>query len=242
MYSKPKKHIIKDTQETLALIEERGHMYIDGSYSNRQAPLIVYCAIHENEHATTFYNYNRSRTGCPCCGKAQVSAKLRGRTFSEQTIERMSVSASKRPYRGGKPRRLLRSWRETHTYRQWRNKVLKAYQYQCAITGSKKKEAGDLVVHHLYSATVRNELAYNVNNGIVLTRQIHTMFHLEHSYYNNTLEQFISFLEQIRQNPTLISSQGGPEGPQGSETRAYDPERVIKLQERLEGIRLMLES
>lgn len=190
VYRKKSTDIVKDTKEVLELIKERGHDYIEGSYRNREAVLIVWCPIHNNEHTTTFHNYKRSRTGCPCCGKAQASNKLKGRQFSEETIQKMSSAAQTRPLRGGKPRR----WRETHSYRQWRKAVLKAYNNECAVTGIKLENTGDLEVHHLYGANTRTDLTYVVENGIVLHKDIHVSFHKKYSFNNNTLEQFLSFL------------------------------------------------
>ncbi len=50
-------------------------------------------------------------------------------------------------------------------------------------------------------------------------------------------------LENFKENPcTPISSQAHSEEWEGSETRAYDPERIMKLQERLGQIELELFS
>jgi hypothetical protein len=72
----------------LKLIEERGHLYIRGEYVTKGSELEVACLEHKGVHVTTFTNYKRSKTGLPCCGKAQVSEKLTGRTFSEETIKK----------------------------------------------------------------------------------------------------------------------------------------------------------
>ena len=240
VYRQKKEVIIKKTKETMALIQERGHEYIDGSYENRSSVLVIWCPHHGNEQVTTFYNYNRSRTGCLCCGRDQVSLKLQNRQFSEETRKKMSDSAQTRPNRGGKPRR----WRETHSYRKWRENVFTVYENECAVTGLKKQKKGDLEVHHLYGTQSYPNLAYTVENGIILHQDIHLLFHTKYGYNANTLEQFLEFLLFLAQNPktlqsTLISSQD--EKPirfsKGSETRAYDPERVMKLHERLEGIK-----
>ena len=156
----------------------------------------------------------------------------------------MSTAAQERPSRGGKPRR----WRETHKYRLWflsellfrRKAVVEAYGNLCAVTGRPAKTAGDLDAHHLYSTTTYPHLTYKVENGILLHKEIHTLFHQKFGYTSNTLEQFLSFLIEFKKYMP-ISSQGELENSQGSETRVYDPERVRKLHERLEGIRLSLQ-
>jgi 5-methylcytosine-specific restriction endonuclease McrA len=170
-------------------IEERGHIFVEGTYQNRESPLIVWCPIHNNEHTTTFYNYNRSQTGCPCCGRDQVSEKLTGRQYSEETLQKMTVAAGRRPYRGGKPRR----WREDNNYRNWRGAVFLAYNNECAVTGTKLQYVGDLVVHHLNCAKNHSHLAYVPENGIVLEKELHVYFHKTYGYGNNTVGQFKSF-------------------------------------------------
>jgi hypothetical protein len=231
VYQQKKEEIVKKTKKVMSLIEKRGHDYIDGSYQNRSSILVIWCPIHGNEYKTTFYNYERSLTGCLCCGRAQVSTKLKSRLFSQDTIDKMSISARIRPERlGGKPRR----WRETHSYRKWRAEVLKIYNYQCAITG-KKQTTKNLVVHHLYGTTVYPHLVYHIKNGIVLHKEYHLLFYKKYGYGLNTLEQFLDFLFFISQlqKSKLISCQGELENSQGSETRVYDPERVMKLHEHL---------
>lgn len=235
----------KRTQEqTLETIEKRGHLFVEGQYETRQSPLIVWCPKHFHEHVTTFANYNRSRTGCPCCGKAQVSEKLYDRQYSEETISRMSVSARQRPLRGGKPRR----WRHDSDYLKWRKQVFERFDFRCAITGISKDKVppGDLVVHHLNGAKHYPHLIYVPENGIVLTKELHMAFHNEYGYGKNTVFQFQSFLlsliETQKSVSKPISSQANPEGLEGSETRAYDPDRVMELHECLGRIALLWEG
>jgi hypothetical protein len=219
MYKQKKQVIIQKTRKVFELIKEREHVYIGGSYQNRSSILTIWCSIHLNEHTTSFWNYERSKTGCPCCGKDLVSKKLKNRKFSEKTLKLMSQSALERPLRGGQSRR----WREDHIYRKWRQKVFEAYQNNCAITGKEKISNGDLVAHHLYGANNFPNLVYSVENGIVLYKEIYEKFHLKYGYTKNTLDQFLEFIEFM-----LISSQD-EKLSQGSETRAS----LIELQERL---------
>jgi hypothetical protein len=129
-----------------------------------------------------------------------------------------------------------------------------AFNFECAITGLKRKDH-PLIVHHLISAHLNEDLAYDPNNGITLTPSLHMFFHKKFGYRNNSIGQMKSFLiylldkrnqkeiyltlrEFETKNPFLtpISSQATSEEVEGSETRAYDPERVMKLHERLEQI------
>jgi hypothetical protein len=156
MYKQTQEQIENTTQQTMENINKNGHEYVEGVYENRESVLIVWCPTHTEEHVTTFYNYNRSRTGMPCCGKEVVRAKLLNRQYSPETLERMRIAASQRPFRGGQPRR----WRETNTYRRWRETVFEDFGSECAVTGLKKINTGDLVVHHLYAAKSYKELIY----------------------------------------------------------------------------------
>jgi Protein of unknown function (DUF723) len=232
-------------EQTLKNIEKRGHPHtiVSRQYETKQSPLIVWCPKHFHEHVTTFTNYNRSQTGCPCCGKDRVSQKLSNRQYSEETLRRMSLAARERPLRGGKPRR----WRNDFDYLKWRGKVFQRFDFKCAITGISKEQLppGNLVVHHLNCAN--HHPRYNCTcvpeNGIVLIKELHVAFHNQYGYGKNTVLQFQSFLlsliETQKSISKPISSQTNSEGLEGSETRAYDPNRVMELHECLGRISLL---
>ena len=219
--------------QTLNKIEENGHVFISGSYENRNSKLIIYCPKHDIENNTTFYNYNRSRTGCLFCGREQVSEKLTDRQFSEETHQKMIQSANKRPFRGGKPRR----WRENQPYRNWRAAVCDRWDNECAVTGIKNKAGlgatgvADapsarplkpiLIAHHLISAHSKEALALNVVNGILIHTDIHTTFHKNFNYTNNNVSQFKKFILLLLKGEIVmpISSQADSKESEGSETR-----------------------
>lgn len=94
------------------------------------------------------------------------------------------------------------------------------------------------------SAHANASLVLVVENGIVLSKGIHTAFHDAYTYKNNTVAQFKEFIMKLLNKEIVvpISSQGGPGGSQGSETRVYDPERIMKLHERLSEIEAILET
>lgn len=239
-YKNTKEQIQKTTKQTMANLENRGHIFVTGTYENRDSVLIVWCPKHANEHSTTFYNYNRSQTGCPCCGREKVSKKLQNRQYSQETLDKMKAAASTRPFRGGKPRR----WRETNTYQNWRAAVLQEFDFECAITGKQKEKSGDLVVHHINCAKNNPDLIYAIENGIVLESKLHTEYHQKYGYGGNTISQFQEFLLYLLEKQELlsmlISNLATSEKVEGSETRVYDPERVMKLHERLEEVKLII--
>ena len=235
-YCQQKKVIIKITKRVMNLINKRNHTYICGTYKNKTSKLIIWCNVHCTEHTTTFDNYQRSRTGCLCCGRVQTSKKLTNRRFSQETLKKMSVSAQNRTDRN---KQILR-WRETMNYRKWRKHVLSIYNWQCAITGTKKKRGGDLVVHHLYGAKNFPHLIHHPKNGIVLQKYLHVAFHNQYGYTSNTLDQFLLFLLNLCQNneKMLTKNQKTCKNVVGLETRDYDYQRIHNLYKNLETLNI----
>lgn len=152
----------------------------------------------------------------------------------------MSKAAFEISLRGGKPR----GWRKESKYLKWRELVFKRYNFECALTGISKKNnlPGNLVVHHLNSANSHPHLVYVVENRVVLTKELHLLFHKKYGYTKKTLFQFPFFLRSLLETQesksTPISSQANSEELDGSETRAYDPDRIKKLHECLGKISL----
>jgi len=58
-------------------------------------------------------------------------------------------------------------------YQEWRLKVLEKYNNRCAISN----RDFDLDVHHLIGKAEENARALDVDNGIVLNKEIHQMLH-----------------------------------------------------------------
>jgi hypothetical protein len=214
-------------EKMLLLIKERNHEFVSGNYENKLSKLEVYCPIHNILHKTNFDNYRRSKTGLPCCGKDRRSNLLTGRVYSPETIVKMKLGARNRP----RKMRTSREWRKTQEFRDWRMGFRKDWDYVCAITGKK----GDLDTHHLYNGTRYESFRYNLDNGILIDTYYHKLFHDNYGYYDNTLEMFLEFISK------LINNQVQLENWKGLETRAYDPERVMKSHERLAQLQFKLE-
>lgn len=220
--------------------------------SEREALLKIRCNAHSIANAepiqTTYHNYLRAKTGLPCCGKQRVSQKLQGRVFSEESRQKMSVS--RKQVWETKPRAI--DPRDSIHYDSWRKKAQELGKYKCAITGVRPL---NLDVHHLYSMKHFPSLMYNVDNSVLLDREIHKKFHSIWRYRTpNTIDQFMQFLNYILSNlefrhrvfsmavarpvhkvniETTISSQSSEESDEGSETRVYDPKRIKRLHERM---------
>jgi hypothetical protein len=245
--------------EMLELIKFRGHVFISGELTNHQREkcYFVYCPrLAEPDHTmhVSFKNYKRSRNGCLFCGRDVVSSKLTNRTFSEETIEKMTIAANSRPFRGGKPRR----WRKNQAYRNWNLLAREQWKNECAISGYKQDEntptdEKKLVVHHLIGVSKEDCLALVAENAILIHRDLHMTFYNIYGYRENTVEQFIEFLEKLKNNEVNVSissqsdsvssvSEGEREESQGSETRGFDYDKIVRLQERLKEVNVILKS
>ena len=246
------------------LVKSRNHQLISGKMINHQREVcyIVHCSLHDHTMEVSFFNYKRSKTGCLFCGIEKVSSTFSGRQFSEETIERMTVSAYQRPDRGGRPRR----WRETHSYRAWNSLVRENWNHQCAITGIQNENNSisdqpqdvnqqKLVVHHLIGVSKEDCLALVVENGILIHKDLHVAFHNKYGYRKNTVAQFLDFIQKLAKNEIIVSisnqrnpvslplvAENNKEGFQGSETRVYDSDKIMKLHERLKEIEIILET
>lgn len=122
-------------------------------------------------------------------------------------------------------------WRRRPEYRQWEKAVRLKWGNVCAVTGLEIN--GDL--HHLDSGVE------GMYDPIPLWAPLHVTFHKKYGYKRFTKRDFLVFLqdhdkelqELLEAFDMLISSQGQQECWQGSETRVYDPGRIMRLHERL---------
>ena len=203
---------------TLDKIDFNGHAYISGDYETKESELVVFCITYEVEHCTTFTNYCRSKTGMPCCGKLATSKKLLGRNYSRETLDKMRQAALNRirlPSIG-------QDWRRSAEARIWEKEVKNMWNKECPISGNQ----ANLVMHHFFSGAryekveLRDTLLYHVNNGILITKELHVDFHKIFGYERNTIEQFQIYVENLQK---LISSQAHQKWWEGSETRVDDP-------------------
>jgi hypothetical protein len=191
---------------------------------------------------TTFWNYKRSRTGLECCGKAQVSQKLQNRTFSPESLRKMTAAK-----RAADQRRGVRSDPEKKEIRsrnaKWRQKVLTLYKYQCVMTGLRLRDPDgadrEVECHHLYGQKNYRHLALMTLCGIPLIKSLHEEYHKLYGYKTATLNTFLIYLQRFCNLDTPISRQANLEGFEGSETRVHNPEQIMKLHERLKTLQTL---
>ncbi len=79
---------------------------------------------------------------------------------------------------------------------KWRKSVFERDNYICQISGEK----GYLIAHHLESYDINIELRTVVSNGIILGKELHTLFHKIYGYGKNTTAQFREFQKNYQQN------------------------------------------
>jgi len=137
VYRLPESAKLEKEVEIIARVKNHGHIKLEGDYQGKNSRLIIYCPKHNIIAETTYTNYKRSRTGLTCCGKQQVSCKLKGRVYNEDTIEKMRTASLNRPPRGGSE---ARYWRKTNSYIQWRKEIFRLWHFECSITGRRNSE------------------------------------------------------------------------------------------------------
>lgn len=184
-----------------------------------------------------------------------VREKLTGRVFSETSRQKMSESMKE--YWLTQPR--AKDLRDRIEYDQWRSKVQKEGMFKCSVTGIRPKQ---LHAHHLFSISEFPSIRYNPQNGVLLDAKVHDAFHRVWGYKQPvTIDLFIRFLKDLIQDEQFrkhvfslteprssttpkfqleISSQTSKQLDLGSETRVYDPQRIMKLHERMVELRLIL--
>jgi len=87
----------------------------------------------------------------------------------------------------------MSTWHSSREYRVWRVKVIRK-QKECLICSSRKRRAA----HHMNSGSYFPNERYDLNNGVCLCGEHHSMFH--NSYKNSyrekcTKKDFANFLE-----------------------------------------------
>lgn len=164
--------------------------------STDKAKLSIRCTKHmkptDPPIQTNIKAYLRAATGLNCCGNDSKSKKLTNRTFSPESLEKMSQAAIIR--QASRPRAV--DPRDSIKYDQWRAKVQKEGGWKCCITGVRPKS---LAAHHLFSLTTFRSIGFNSSNGVTLHAKLHNIFHKIYGYKKPVnITCFIMFLEDLR--------------------------------------------
>ena len=139
------------------------------------------------------------RSGCPKCKKTITSITHKNKITTLETRKLIGLKASQRvgsllgrigknhpAWKGGYARDFRNP--STQDY-SWKKNVLKVYNYKCALTLC----TSNLVCHHLNGWNAYPEQKFDISNGVVITREIHSKFHTAYKFGSNTEIQFIQF-------------------------------------------------
>lgn len=183
------------------MTSERTHCVISmNNYKNIHSKITFFCYVCESIFETTAHSYrNAKRTGCPECKKLITSITHKNKIPTVETRKLIGLKASQRvgtllnvtgknhpAWKGGYGRSF--STPSTQEY-IWKKDVLKVYNYKCALTGSTR----NLVCHHLNGWNAYPNQRFDVSNGVVVTREVHSKFHIAYKFGNNTEAQFQNF-------------------------------------------------
>lgn len=157
-------------------------------------------------------NYRRKLINCDMCGKGieikpyrlketsrhYCSKECQGEHY--KTLFKGINNPSYNPDKTDEERIIERKHPE---YYQWRTAVYKRDNWTCQITNVK---GNNIVAHHLNSYNLDKKHRTDVENGITISERIHTLFHKEYGYGNNTKEQFEEFKQRYYNNEFNIVS------------------------------------
>ena len=110
--------------------------------------------------------------------KKEMSKKMDGRHTSPKTEFKKGHKGVLRNYKGGRTP-ILKLLRNSLKYKIWRLKVFERDNFMCQGCGkrSKKGEQVYLVVHHIKSFAKYPKLRFDVDNGITLCKDCHSLIH-----------------------------------------------------------------
>lgn len=122
-----------------------------------------------------------------------------GHKASKETRIKMALShlgKKSHLWKGGITQELKHA-RNNLEYQIWKESVFKKYKNRCQICGLtyKKNYPVELHAHHIESFDINKELRYEVNNGVILCANCHTDFHDKYKKGNNSLTQFLKYME-----------------------------------------------
>lgn len=193
-------------QDLQNLAETRNHTVVSfENYQNVRSKIIIHCQTCECTWETTVHNYKYGpKTGCPECKKRIASQTHKGKVTTEETKSKIGLKAKQRPgsltgktgnlhprFKGGLARDLRNP---SNADFAWKTGVRKRCGHRCVISLEKVKRSGaGFACHHLNSFDLFEDQRYLLENGVYLKREIHSQFHQEYGFGNNTEAQFVEF-------------------------------------------------
>lgn len=204
-------HLTKK-QKQLILIERlassRSHKVIKGDHSFFNSELIVFCTLHKKTHFTTYHKYKKTKLGCLCCAQAvwksprsktvcdKISKAQKNKVKNYTCWLKGKTGPNHPAYKHGKGNLRANTESQLLLLNNWKQQVLKFYNYKCFITGVINTHKTPLACHHLESWDINPEFRFNCQNGVVISKKIHTAFHKKYGFGQNTTLQFEKFCEE----------------------------------------------
>ena len=126
---------------------------------------------------------NKLTTSCGCFNKEQLSKIWKGKYGSEHNRYDRSISDEERLSRD----------RRSPEYIKWVKDVKDRAMWECELCGNNHK----VEAHHVESYTLNPSLRFDINNGVVLCKQCHKLFHKLYGK-RSTYHQFSEFTELMK--------------------------------------------
>jgi len=118
---------------------------------------------------------------------------------------------------------------DTTEYRNWLDQVHKKFKLRCFLTKKTKEEANGFQCHHLDSWDTHPEKRYDPDNGVLLAKDVHLLFHKKYGHGGNTREQFEQFARD-EYNITTFPWQDGNHEPSVTNESVQTP--ILTQQEK----------
>lgn len=167
-FGSPEERLLKHSERVSMWNSNHEVLYdetLQGGWTQRRCPAVLFCHKHNQKVITTFENYFRqTRNGLICCATEDLSPLAREgqKRRAKQRIQRMSSPKARQAY---------------EDRRNWSAKVKRRWNKCCFVSGVSYENSGFLASHHLFSWEDRTDLRTVLNNGIVVNFYLHLCYH-----------------------------------------------------------------
>lgn len=188
----------KELIEKTAKARSHQVVYKNSCFKTRNSRIAIFCTkcntTTSNILLRSYLQLNSSSGGCSTCGGARFP-------YKPETLAKMQKTKQEKNSFGkpllGKVGSLHPVFKENKTRVEgsplFIQTIFALYNAKCFVTGKTKNET-ELQVHHLDSRNQFPEKVSEVDNGILISKKVHTEFHGIYGWGNNTREQFEEFL------------------------------------------------
>jgi len=129
--------------------------------------------------------------------RKNASRYWKGRKLPKHVLEIMSISrkgswtGDKNPNWKGGVTPENESIRHSNEMKAWKKDCLGRDEYTCQKTG---KSTRTMQIHHIHNFCEHPDIRFDVDNGIVFTKEAHMEFHKIYGKYGNNFEQVMEFV------------------------------------------------